>query len=339
MICDGSPAYRADLTTFLEHDPSLRVEAAFGGAEELLRALPQLRPDLITLDLDARGAQGGRAIERIMRERPVPILVLSGDAAEGSERVAQALASGALEATAKSSVRLSERDDLWATALRSRIKRLASLQLNRPKRVSRVVTAPGPAPADGRRARVLAIGASTGGPPALTRVLGRLPEDFQVPVLVVQHITSGFTPGLISVLDRNVPLSVRFAAAGDRVTPGIWFAPDDVHLKLRPEMRFALDGTTRRGAHRPSLDVLLESVAGVVGDEAVAVVLTGMGRDGASGVAAIRAVGGLAIAQDESTSAVFGMPRAAIDAGAELVLPLDEIGPALARLRPAGAVS
>lgn len=339
VICDGSPVYRAELAAFLQHDPMLRVEASVGSADELERALPQVRADMIIVDLDARGMDDGHAIERIMRERPVPILVLSADGAEGSERVGRALAAGALEATAKSSIRLSERDDLWATALRSRIKRLGSVRLSRPTRAARVPTRTPRAPIAGRHARVVAIGASTGGPPALARVLSRLPADFRLPVLVVQHMTSGFTPTLVSLLDRKVCLPVRFATPEAEAAPGIWFAPDDAHLELRPELRFALDRTTERGAHRPSLDVLLESVAAVAGEGAVGVVLTGMGRDGANGVAAIRSTGGLTIAQDEASSAVFGMPRAAIDAGAELVLPLDEIGTALAKLPVAGAAA
>jgi two-component system, chemotaxis family, protein-glutamate methylesterase/glutaminase len=244
-----------------------------------------------------------------------------------------------VEATAKARLRLSEPDDVWATAVRSRIKRLASLQLNRPTRDGRRSVAPRRADAAGREARIVAIGASTGGPPALTSVLSRLPADFRIPVVVVQHITPGFAGGLVSLLDRRVPLPVRFAVEGARIGPGIWFAADDAHLGIDHAMRFSLDRTTRRGAHRPSLDMLFESVAAAAGDGAVGVVLTGMGRDGALGVAAIRAAGGLTIAQDEASSAVFGMPRAAIDAGADLVLPLDEVGPALSSLRAVRAAS
>jgi two-component system chemotaxis response regulator CheB len=338
VICDDSPTYCAALAGFLEHDPALGVEATFGTAEEMLRALPGIDPDLITLDLEMPGIGGIRAIERIMRDRPVPILVLSAHAGKGSERAAEALAAGALEATAKSSLRLSEPNDVWATALRSRIKRLASLQLKRPTRGGRVAPPPARTSPLGRPAQVVGIGASTGGPPALTRVLSRLPADFPLPVLVVQHIASGFSAGLVSLLDRNVALPVGFAAAGTEVRPGIWFPPDDAHLRLGPAMRFSIDRETKRGAHRPSLDVLLESIAAGAGDGAIGVVLTGMGRDGAAGVAAITAAGGLTIAQDEESSAVFGMPRAAIDSGADLILPLDDVAPALCRLRAAEAM-
>jgi two-component system chemotaxis response regulator CheB len=183
------------------------------------------------------------------------------------------------------------------------------------------------------------IGASTGGPPALTQVLSALPAAFPLPVLVVQHIASGFSEALVNWLDRRLGLPVGFATDGARAEPGIWFAPDDVHLCLDTSMRFVLDGHQTRGVHRPSVDMLLESLAASLGDRAVGVVLTGMGRDGADGVDAMRRAGGLVIAQDEHTSAVFGMPRAAIESGADFVLPLYEVGPALATLRTdAGAL-
>jgi len=338
VICDDSATYRTALAGFLEHDPAIRVEATFGTAEEMLRALGSIDPDLITLDLEMPGMGGIRAIESIMRDRPVPILVLSEYAGKGSERAAEALAAGALEAAVKSSLRLFEPDDVWATASRSRIKRLASLQLKRRARGGRVGAEPPPARALDGPVRAIGIGASTGGPPALTKVLSQLPADFPLPVMVVQHIAPGFSAGLVSWLDRNVPLPVRFGAAGAEMGPGIWFAPDDAHLRLGSTMRFSLD-TTRHGAHRPSVDVLFESLAAEVGEGTVGVVLTGMGRDGAEGVEAIRAAGGRTVAQDEASSAVFGMPRAAIDSGADLVLALDDVGPALRRLRKAGALA
>ncbi|MDQ6751363.1 MAG: CheB methylesterase domain-containing protein, partial [Actinomycetota bacterium] len=190
-----------------------------------------------------------------------------------------------------------------------------------------------------RIARAVGIGASTGGPPALTTVLGALPADFPLPVLVVQHIAAGFSDALVHWLDRRLALPVGFATPDGLARPGVWFAPDDAHLRLDSSMRFVIDRETKRGAHRPSVDELLESLAASAGERAVGVVLTGMGRDGADGVEAIREAGGLVIAQDEETSAVFGMPRAAIESGADLVLPLDDVGPALRALRSAEMVS
>jgi two-component system, chemotaxis family, protein-glutamate methylesterase/glutaminase len=338
LICDDSAAYAKALSKFLAHDPEIEVTGVFGTAEELLVELDRLDPDLITMDLQMPGMGGVRAIERIMRERPVPILVLT--ASQGSEAAAEALAAGALEALPKTSPHLAEPDDVWSSALRSRIKRLASVQLRRRARAGHAQQPPPPRiPGAGdRRFRVVGIGASTGGPPALLAVLAELPADFPLPVLVVQHIAPGFGEGLISWLDRRVPLPVGVARPGETARRGIWFAPDDAHLRLEPSMRVSIDSETEAGPHRPSLDVLFRSLADSAGPGAVGVVLTGMGRDGAEGVKAIRAAGGLVVAEDEETSAVFGMPRAAIEAGADLVLPLPELGPALRSLPAQGAV-
>jgi two-component system chemotaxis response regulator CheB len=334
VVCDDSPSYGTALGEFLEHDPAIEVVRVFRTAEDMLSALPGLDPDLITMDLEMPGMGGTTAIEQIMRERPVPILVLSAHAGRDSESAAAALAAGALEAIGKSSLRLLEPDDLWATALRSRIKRLASVQLKARSRNGRVGHPAPPWSGPPRLARAIGIGASTGGPPALTGVLGALPADFAVPVLVVQHIASGFSAALVQWLNRRLALPVRFAEPDAPAGPGIWFAPDDAHLLVDASMRFVIDRETIHGAHRPSVDLLLESLAASAGQRAVCVVLTGMGRDGAEGVEAIRRSGGLAIAQDEESSAVFGMPRAAIESGADVILPLAEVGPALGALRP-----
>jgi len=334
VICEDSEAYATALRDFLEHDPGIEVVGTFSTAEALLARLEGLDPDLIVLDLELPGMGGAEAVERIMRDRPIPILLVTGTAVgERSGTAAQALGAGALEVVAKQQLRLSEPDDVWATAFRSRVRRLASVQLKRRAQTRRPETPPRRQPATDRTARAVGIGASTGGPPALTTVLGELPAGFPLPVVVVQHISPGFSEGLVEWLDQRLALPVRVATDGGRADPGIWFAPDGAHLLLERSMRFSLDHDRDAGSHRPSLDVLLQSLASTAAGEAVGVVLTGMGRDGAQGVAAIRAAGGLAIAQDEGTSAVFGMPRAAIESGAELVLPLSEVGPALRSLR------
>jgi two-component system chemotaxis response regulator CheB len=184
----------------------------------------------------------------------------------------------------------------------------------------------------GRRTAVIAVAASTGGPPALDTVLTALPARFGVPILVVQHISTGFLDGLIRWLDDRTALPVRRARDGARVEPGVWFAPEDAHLVLDDEMHTRFDTQSVAGYHRPAADVLLSSVARAAGRHAVSVVLTGMGSDGAEGTAAIRGAGGLAIAQDQASAVIYGMPRAAAEAGAQLVLPLDAVGPTLSSL-------
>ena len=157
-----------------------------------------------------------------------------------------------------------------------------------------------------------------------------------VPILVVQHMAAGFTESFTRWLDDQVPLPVRLAAAG-AAGPGIWVAPEGAHLVLEAANRLALDDGEHPGLHRPSGDVLLRSVAAGAGAGSVAVVLTGMGRDGADGLAEVKRAGGLTIAQDEASSAVFGMPKAAAERGAELVLAPADIGRRLRALQPVGA--
>jgi two-component system chemotaxis response regulator CheB len=334
VICEDSSSYGAALSDFLTRDPALEVCGVFRTAETLLADLDRVAPQLIVMDLLMPGMGGLAAIKQIMRTHARPILVVSEHAAT-SDRAAEALAAGALEVIPKTALRLGEPDDLWAIALRSRIKRLASVRLRHEAGAARPVAPPRRVAID-RPVRVVGIGASTGGPQALAEVLGALPADFGVPVLVVQHIAAGFGAGLVDWLDRQLAIAVGFAVAGERAVPGVWFAPDGFHLGLDHSLRFVLDGETVHGAHRPSVDMLFSSLAATVRDATLAVVLTGMGRDGAEGAEAIHAAGGYLITQDEPTSTVFGMPRAAAAAGADQVLPLQAIGPALGRLR-AGA--
>ena len=182
------------------------------------------------------------------------------------------------------------------------------------------------------RSEVIGICASTGGPRALAEVIGRLPAGYGIPILVVQHMTPGFTAGLVSWLDRELALPVREARDGQELAAGVWFAPDGAHLRLEPTGRLGLDSDTVVGSHRPSGDVLLSSLAHVAGTGAVAVVLTGMGRDGAEGLAAVAGAGGRTIAQDEQSSGIYGMPRVAAERGAKTVLAPAAIGDELAAL-------
>jgi chemotaxis response regulator CheB len=182
--------------------------------------------------------------------------------------------------------------------------------------------------------QLLAIGASTGGPQAVATVLGSLPPDFAPAVLVVQHMAEGFIPGLVSWLDQVCPLPVVMGATGKRLMPGtVTVAPSGLNLLVRDHLRVVCEPAPERQFHVPGIDASFESIAASVGAEAIGVVLTGMGRDGAAGLKAMRERGAVTIGQDEATCAVYGMPAAAWAAGAvEHQLPLPEIGPAIAAL-------
>jgi len=331
LVCDESPDYGASLARFLGAGSELEVVGVCASGEEVLEAVARLAPDLVTIGLDLPGMGAVRAIEAIMRTRPVPIVIVANAAGGGSDRKAEGLAAGAMEALSKTLLEIDEPEGPAAVALRHRLRRLGRNGIKR---------APSP-PARAqppRQASVRAIGvcASAGGPAALEVLLAGLPADFPLPLLVVQHITNGFMDGLVHQLDQVSPLPVRTATDGQTAGPGVWFPPDDHHLVLEPGLLLRLDGETVVGSHRPSGDVLLESMASAAAAGAVGVVLTGMGRDAAHGVKAIVRAGGSAIAQDEQSSAVFGMPRAAAEAGADSVLPLAGIPAALMRLARVG---
>lgn len=333
VICEDSGAYAAALTHFLEADGDLRVVAHCLTGEELIARLPATKADIVTMDLDLPGIDGNETVRRIMRTDPLPIIALSDHTPRGSRLAAVALGAGALDAISKDDIRLQSVVSASGRALRKKIKRLARARVNGSRSVARAPRSSGGRElAHAARASVVAVCASTGGPAALRTVLDRLPGDYPLPVLVVQHMTQGFTKSFATWLDETVPVPVRLAVDGDRLAPGVWVAPDDSHLLLDGAMRMRLDRKAPANPHRPSADALLESVASSAGSGATAVVLTGMGHDGGRGTALVGAAGGLAIAQDEATSAIYGMPRAAKEAGADLVLPLDQIGDVLAAL-------
>jgi two-component system chemotaxis response regulator CheB len=330
LICDASRTYAAQLRTLLEQEGGFSVVGISSTAGHALRSLPRLRPDVVTIDLDLPGMDAVLAIEEMMRTHPVPIVAMRG--ANGrSDRSRAALAAGALKTLPKPPS--GDNRGCRAVDLRRELQRVAHAVVKRPGRV-----APAPPERAARDTLALGIGASTGGPGALRVVLRGLPATYPIPILVVQHITTGFLAPLVSWLDGQVALPVAVARDGASIEPGVWLAPEHTHLTVTPTLRIALTGPDAEAMHCPAVDVLLESMAAGFGAQSVAVVLTGMGNDGARGVAAVSSAGGLAYAQDEASASVFGMPRAASEQGAR-TLALDEIAATLRRLHPARARS
>ena len=335
LICEDSGTYAAALTRVLEHDGDITVVAVCSTAEDTLSALPRTVPDLVTMDVALPGMGGIEAVGEIMSSRPLPILVLSGQVGPGTNLAAAALAAGALDVLAKDDLDLLDPAGSAAATLRYRIKVLSRARVIRHLS-ARLGGVPGE-PIPGRRASVIGICASVGGPQVLARLIDALPADFPIPILVVQHIAAGFTEGLVQWLDRAVDVPVGIAVPGAPPGAGVWFAPEGAHLTLAASGRLTLDRHTVAGHHRPSGDVLLTSIAAVCGRAGAAVVLTGMGSDGAAGAAAVLRQGGLAIAQDEQSSAVFGMPKSAIDLGITVVLSPEKIAARLLGLGRAAA--
>jgi two-component system, chemotaxis family, protein-glutamate methylesterase/glutaminase len=337
LICEDSQTYAAGLSRLLARDPEIEVVGICPTAEATLTCLAQLerKPHLVTMDMELPGMSGGDAIELIMSAHPVPILVLAGGVERGSAQALASLGAGALEVLRKDTLDFRDPGGTDARAFRRRVKLLSRVPvLHHPRGALARDRHTAGGTGTPRTGSVIGICASVGGPPALATVLAGLPASFTIPILVVQHITTGFTEGFARWLDDQVALPVRLAAPGP-IQPGIWVAPEGAHLALGVTGRLGLDVHSDADPHRPSGDVLLRSIAANARADGAAVVLTGMGRDGAAGLGEVRRAGGLTIAQDEASSAVFGMPKAAAEHGAEIVLAPAMIGARLRTLRRA----
>ncbi len=336
LVVDDSAFMRKALSRMLEADPEIRVVGTARDGLEALSKVEELDPDLVTLDVEMPRMDGLETLSRLMETHPRPVLMVSSLTEEGAEVTLKALDLGALDYIPKGIsesvldvVRIEQ-------VLRDKVKALA-----RRKRPSAVRAAVRPRPvreAPAARlgpARWVAIGASTGGPPALQKIFARLPEELAAPIVVVQHMPAAFTPAFARRLDGVGPLRVKEAQTGDRLEPGHAFlAPGGKHLVVhRDGSRMVLEVTERPAdtLHKPSVDVTFQSVAREVGGQTLAVILTGMGSDGTEGVRAIKARGGWAVAQDAASCVVYGMPRSVVEAGlADAVVPLDRIAPLVA---------
>lgn len=344
LIVDDSLVAREMLAQILATDTDIEVVGMARDGQEAVDAVSHLKPDLVTMDIHMPKMDGLVATEQIMAYHPTPILVVSSSVyGEGMGRAFDALQMGALEVIKKPE----PRD--WADLERigreviKRVKVLARVRvITHIKGRRRTVFEEAPAAAThharpGTRSLV-AIGSSTGGPSALLNILARLPEQFPVPVVIAQHIADGFVPGLVSWLDSGCAINVVEAADGTQAQPGVaYLAPTGLNLEM--------DGYTMRFAsplagqlYIPSADTLFNSVARSFGRSAVGVILTGMGADGAAGLKRLHEAGGATIAQDEATSTVYGMPKAAVEMGAaDTVLPVHDIAAEVERLIAGGA--
>lgn len=328
VVVEGNKTQRALLCRVLQADGDIEVVGMAATADEAVALVKATAPKVVTVDLQIEGG-GINAISELVRARAIPVLVLSV-AVQGAwaTRAVDALAAGAADVLPKP-IRW---DDAAQRNLRDEIRRLAGVRV-RPATatalVDRAPTPPVPEPSSAPN-RVVAIAASTGGPVAVANVLSKL-EGLTAPVLVVQHLHPDFVTGFVSWIGRVSALPVKAARNGERLKGGcVYIAPGGVHLRVGVSATAVLDPSPEDAIHRPSADELFHSVAANVGARAVGVLLTGMGSDGAAGLLAIQAAGGTTIAQDEATSAVYGMPRAAAKLGAaDRVLPLDRVGEAV----------
>jgi two-component system chemotaxis response regulator CheB len=334
LLVDDSPIALHLLQRLLSHVPDIEVAGTAADGRQALDLLPALKPDVICTDLHMPKMDGLAFTRAVMHDYPLPILVVSVSVGPGSPNIFQLLEAGAVDVYPKPRAILETDEARLARDLAAKIRILAGVHVFRRSSATPRTTAPPLSPRPRDRVRIVAVGASTGGPQALRAILSQLPTGFAAPLVCVQHIGSGFLQPMVEWLAEGSPLPVRIAAQGEHPLPGVaYFAPEDHHLELDANGCFTLSQAPPCDGHRPSVTVTLRSMAQRFGPATVGILLTGMGHDGAEGMAAIAAAGGVTIAQDEASSVVYGMPREAVALGAvQLLLPLEQIAPALAAL-------
>jgi two-component system chemotaxis response regulator CheB len=309
LIAEDSDAMRNTLETLLRLDPRLDVIGSARDGIEAVELARSLRPDLITMDVQMPRLDGVEATARIMTECPARILMVSAYADDRQVDLSfRAIAAGALEVVAKPTSSSANELRAWARYVCDTIVLMAEVPIiTRSRRSKTTLTEP--------RVDVVGIAASTGGPLALAKLFAALPAGLPVPILVAQHIAEGFTEGMVRWLAKTTKLAVRVAEDGAPARPGhIYFPPDAHDLEVTAQQVLRTPAASERYA--PSGDLLLASIARYYRGRALGIVLTGMGEDGAIGLRALRDAGGLTLAQSQDSCVVFGMPQAAVKAGA-----------------------
>jgi two-component system, chemotaxis family, protein-glutamate methylesterase/glutaminase len=337
LVADDSKVARMLLIHLLESDPQIHVMGAVSDGQEAMEFLADNKPDVVLMDIHMPRMDGIEATRRIMETQPVPIIICSAttDPRELATTF-QLMQAGAVACLEKPvSHERPEYAQLVAHLLKT-VKLMSEVKVVRRWSKSRMTASAAPVAIKPTSigARLVGIGASTGGPPVLQTILSNLPGDFPLPILVVQHIACGFLPGLVEWLNQTTQLKVQIATHGTSPSPGnVYMAPDDVHMRINGNGCIQLCDDPPSNGLRPSVAALFQSLADVCGARAIGVLLTGMGKDGAVELKRIKDRGAVTIAQNRETSVVYGMPgEAARLEAATYIFPGDQIAPALIAL-------
>ncbi|HYK73842.1 MAG TPA: chemotaxis response regulator protein-glutamate methylesterase, partial [Pseudoneobacillus sp.] len=335
LIVDDSAFMRKLINEFLSDHPQIQVIGTARNGEDALGKIKELKPDVVTMDVEMPILNGLEALKVIMRESPVPVIMLSSTTKEGAENTLLAIQNGAVDFIAKPSGAISldlykvkdELIDKVISARKANISRLVDSKVNQIISVPKLThyskmelvnhSAISSQKWEKSSKKIICIGTSTGGPRALQHVLTKLPKEMEAPLFIVQHMPPGFTKSLASRLDTLSNIKVKEAEDGELAQRGIaYIAPGGYHLKVKQvgtSLAIQLDQSQARNGHRPSVDILFESLSDLRGYAKIAVIMTGMGADGARGLSQLKSKGTVkAIAESEHTSIVYGMPKAAI---------------------------
>lgn len=352
LIVDDSSFVRRSLTTILEKDPDIKVVAAATNGEEGVAMARQFDPDVITMDIEMPKMNGLDALQKIMAENPCPVIMVSSLTKEGADETLRAMDLGALDFMPKLSSGSLPDVKRMQTELAGKIKALARrksfmrlvFNRSREKMGQKPLAAHTPPPSSrtsiprGRVTRgvfdIVAIGVSTGGPPAVQKILSALPGDFPVPIVIAQHMPAAFTGPFAKRLDALSAISVKEADRNERLREGTaYICPGGMHLSIESRagiLHGVVSEEPREALYKPSANVLMESVGNVAGRKGLGVMLTGMGNDGLQGTTVLKAKGGRTIAQSEATCVVYGMPKAIVDAGlADEIVDIDDMAHAI----------
>lgn len=338
LVVDDSAFVRRSIIRMYQESEEIEIVDAAANGEEAVALTMQLRPDVVTLDVQMPVLDGFSALERIMRECPTPVIMLSSLTAKGAEETLKALELGAVDFIDKNCTGGFMHFSSIATELTSKIHTAARVDVAKLVRSPAREAHPEPKQGHGEGScDVVAIGTSTGGPPALQRILAQLPSNFCCPILIVQHMPEGFTASLAERLNRHSPLVVKEASDGEWVVAGTaYIAPAGWHMRLRRQagkLQLWLDAAADGSLHRPSVDALFHSVAEVCGARSLAVVLTGMGKDGSAGARAVKAAGGRVVVEAEESAVVYGMPKAVVQSvQVDAEVPLPEVAATIAEV-------
>ena len=340
LVVEDSLVSQQFLTHILDSDHDIHVVGTASDGDEAIKAAKRLKPHVITMDINMPKMDGYKATRRIMETNPTPIVMVT--ASYDPKEVAKtfkALEAGAVTVIQKPGgvghpdYEKSVKELIQTVKLMSEVKVVTRRSRLLRRQVSAPVTS-APKAKPKTEIEVVAIGASTGGPIAIQAILSELPMDFPVPVLIVQHVASGFVQGFVEWLVQSTGFPVGIASHGESLLPGhVYMAPDDHHMGIQSNKRIAISRQQPENGLRPSISYLFRSVADVFGANAIGVLLTGMGKDGAAELKLMKDAGAITMAQDDLSSIVFGLPGEAIKLGAvNYVLPPDGIGTSLVNL-------